>query len=287
MTCRLRSLLGHLKTGAAAGGAVPADEWELRCELAAAYRIAHEQGWTQAIFNHITVKIPGSQNIKGGPHFLINSFGLRFDEVTASSLLKVTLSGDILEKGTGTGILLDQGFIVHSAVHAARHDLNCIVHCHHQDTVAVAMSKDGILPISQEALGIYSQISYHPFEGTATDPGERDRMATSLGPSNKILVLENHGPLTGGRNLAEAFWYMYLVTRACEYQVRALSIVGGNLNRLHIFEDEKIQEMMERSKGVAGASGKRKGPLYNPVDLQWQAQKRQVEDKFGPDKIYC
>jgi hypothetical protein len=112
------------------------------------------------------------------------------------------------QQGTATGLLMNQGFIVHSAIHAARHDMHCVVHCHHQPTVAVAMTETRILPMSQEIVGVFDSIRYHPFEGTALDLEERERMARSLGPNASILILENHGPLTGGASIADAMWLM-------------------------------------------------------------------------------
>lgn len=142
-------------------------EWEARCQLAVAYRVANLYHWDLVVFNHITLKVPGSDDAPDGPHFLINPFGLRFDEVTASSLLKVDIDGNVIDPGTSTGILFKNGFIVHSAIHLARPELHAAVHCHHEDATAVSMTKDGLLPMNQESLGHYGKIAYHPFEGAS------------------------------------------------------------------------------------------------------------------------
>jgi len=144
--------------------------------------------------------------------------------------------------------LFKQGFVVHSAVHAARHDIHAILHCHDQYTTAVCMTKHGVLPLSQEALILYNKLSYHPFEGSATDLAERGRMAKSLGPTNKVCMLENHGPVCGGATLAEAFTYMLAITRACEYQCKALATVGGDLTQIHMPEAKLLDEMAARIK---------------------------------------
>eukprot|EP00746_Dinoflagellata_sp_MGD_P104952 gnl/MRDRNA2_/MRDRNA2_43616_c0_seq1.p1 gnl/MRDRNA2_/MRDRNA2_43616_c0~~gnl/MRDRNA2_/MRDRNA2_43616_c0_seq1.p1 ORF type:complete len:324 (+),score=65.68 gnl/MRDRNA2_/MRDRNA2_43616_c0_seq1:106-1077(+) len=257
-------------------------EWQARCDLAVAYHIARDQGWDVLfLFNHITLKVPGSEKVPGGPHFLINPFGIRFDEVTASNLLKVDLQGQVVDPGTGAGPLLTQGFVVHSSVHMARPELHAVWHCHHENTVAVSMTKDGLLPLTQEALNLYGNISYHPFEGTATDPSERDRMAKNLGASNKIMMLDNHGPLTAGATLGEAFAYMSSVTRACDYQIKALAAVGGDMKRIHLPSKEMLEQILSRGSGM--------DPKKNGIDTyeaMFRAAARIVEEKHGKDKIY-
>ncbi|OLQ08290.1 Alpha-adducin [Symbiodinium microadriaticum] len=207
---RIQQLSQHVLPSSAAAPSAPADLWEARCKLAIAYRLSAHYGWDELVFNHITLKVPESDRLPGGPHFLINPFGLRFDEVTASSLLKVDLDGNIVDKGTNQGPLFKQGFVVHSAVHAARPDITCVWHCHHSDTVAVLTTKAGFLPLTQEAISQWGEFSYHPFEGNAVDLDERQRMAQNLGPKNKVLLLENHGPLTAGGSVEEAFFRMCL-----------------------------------------------------------------------------
>eukprot|EP00035_Acanthoeca_spectabilis_P023971 m.451798 g.451798 ORF g.451798 m.451798 type:complete len:292 (-) comp20212_c0_seq1:102-977(-) len=290
MTARLLAVQRHLVAGrreaeaiaTSAGGSKVTrseDEWALRCDLAVAYRAAYLMGWHQEVFNHITVKVPGSESLPHGPHFLINPFGLQFSEVTAGSLLRVGIDGTIIDKGTATGILLSQGFIVHSAVHAAREDMHCVVHCHHQPTVAVAMTEAGVLPLSQEVVGVFDSISYHPFEGTALDLSERDRMASNLGPKNTILILENHGPLTGGRTIAQAMFLMFLITRHCEYQSKAMAAVGGDISKLKIPTPEAVAEMAARKDTQKAA--------YDPAKLQFESWRRKVETQWGADSVYA
>jgi len=262
-------------------------EWTLRCKLAVAYRIAAHFGWDQIIFNHITVKIPGSEKAAGGPHFLINPLGLRFDEVTASSLLRVTIDGHVIDPGTGTGGLFRQGYVIHSAIHQARHDAQCVWHCHHYDTTSVAMSKDGILPLSQEAIGVIHDIAYHPFEGTANDESEGPRLQRSLGQHKHVLMLLNHGPCTVAKSIEDAFFLMFLVCRACTYQQKALSLVGGDLRRLHIPTKAQVQAMHERAK-KASASVNSEGAGENPSSVMvFRAVARIIERRDGTEHIYC
>lgn len=237
-----------------------------------------------------TVKVPGSEGSANGPHFLINSFGLGFDEVTASSLLKVDLDGNIVDKGMDQGPLFKQGFVVHSAVHAHRPDLKCVWHCHHADTLAVLMTKTELLPLSQEAIPYCKSVSYHPFEGTAVDLDERARMAKSLGPTNKVLLLTNHGPLTSGGSVEEAFVHMYLVTLAFTWQMKAMAAVGGDLSKLNIPSEKFLEELTQRASKAADKESDhvgQKNEKYNEGLMMWHAARRKMEDKYGPGNIYC
>ena len=244
-------------------------EWEQRCQLAVSYRIAYLHDWHMNVFNHITLKVHNSDHEPNGPYFFLNNFGYGFDEITASSLLKVDLNGNIVSDGDGdeddddrtrssSSIyatkkgyqpgeqplqeqqqeeqrVFQPGYVIHSAVHYARPDVHAVWHCHHVDTTAVCQTKIGLLKnLSQEsALAYHRGISYHPFEGTANDIEERPRLAKSLGPTNAILLLENHGPLIASPNLYHAFAGMFMITRACTYQIQALSSVGGDISKLH------------------------------------------------------
>mmetsp|Transcript_15177 Transcript_15177/g.23194 ORF Transcript_15177/g.23194 Transcript_15177/m.23194 type:complete len:298 (-) Transcript_15177:561-1454(-) len=261
-------------------------EWELRCKLAMAYRVSNHYGWDQLVFNHITAKVPGSEKLKGGPHFLINPFGLRFDEVTASSLLKVDIDANIVDSGTNTGPLFKQGFVVHSSVHAVRKDCHIVWHNHHFDTTACSITKFGLLPLSQEAIVLLRQdVKYHPFEGSATDLNERERIAKSLGPTSKVLILLNHGPVTAGETVEEAFFYMYLVTLASTWQARALAAVGGDLSKMNIPDDELLKAASERLKFED--LGKDSSATYNEAEAAWNGIARLMESKFGAENIYC
>eukprot|EP00451_Oxyrrhis_marina_P036548 CAMPEP_0204371472 /NCGR_PEP_ID=MMETSP0469-20131031/46528_1 /ASSEMBLY_ACC=CAM_ASM_000384 /TAXON_ID=2969 /ORGANISM="Oxyrrhis marina" /LENGTH=325 /DNA_ID=CAMNT_0051361591 /DNA_START=40 /DNA_END=1018 /DNA_ORIENTATION=+ len=258
-------------------------EWGLRCQLAVAYRIAAHYDWDQLVFNHITVKVPESEKLEHGPHFLINPFGLHFREVTASSLLKVGIDGKIIDEGTGAGPLFMQGFVVHSAVHAHREDLHCVWHCHHPDTAAISMQKCGLLMLSQESLAFAGgRLSYHPFEGTAVDLGERDRIAKSLGPVNKAVLLENHGPVTGGATVEEAFVLMYLLTRACTYQQRAMAAAGGDLSKLITHTEEKVIAMSQREVTARTDDAPEEvKPDYDTPHLMFRAAVRLIEEGTG------
>lgn len=146
---------------------------------------------------------------------------MTFNEVTASSLVKIDIDGNVIDPGNASGIVNVAGYVIHSAVHAARHDITCIVHNHHTACVAVASSRCGILPVSQEACIVWGRLAdkTHPFEGVATDPEERSRIVANLGDSAQVLMMQNHGVLCCGTTLHEAFWNTFLITRACELQV--------------------------------------------------------------------
>ena len=268
-------------------------EWELRCKLAMAYRVADYYDWKQLIFNHITVKIPGSEIEENGPYFLINPLGMRFDEMTASCLLKVTVDGAVVDYGSNSGTLFRQGYVIHSAIHEVRHDVMCCWHSHHEDTAAICTTKVGLLPISQEAVAIYPTISYHPFEGTANDMSERPRLQNSLGPSKMLLMLENHGPCALGTSIESAFALMYNCTRACTYQQKAMAAVGGDLSKLHIPTDEMVQQMIARSSKEELKSISNQSKDYDDGagagasnELMFRAISRLIEKRDGPENIY-
>ncbi len=188
-------------------------EWELRTRLAGSYRIADYLGWSEAIYAHITVRLPGPEH-----HFLINPYGLRYDEVTASNLVKVELDGTIV--GDSSYPVNPAGFIIHSAVHQAREDVRCVFHTHTTAGMAIAAQQQGLLPISIMASGFYGRVAYHDYEGPTMRPDEQERLVASLG-ANKVLILRNHGLLTTGATLEEAFINMFRLQRACEIQVAA------------------------------------------------------------------
>ena len=260
-----------------------ASEWKLRCKLACGYRVAHNFGWTQNIFNHITAKVPDSEQEIDGPHFLINPLGLRFDEITACSLIKVTIDGVVKDKGTNAGGLFRQGFVIHAAVHAVRHDITCVWHCHHEESAAISMTKTGILPLCQEAISILPTIAYHPFEGTANDMSEQPRIQKNLGNKKMILMLDNHGPLTLGRTVDEAFTLMYGVCRSCSYQQKAIASVGGDLSKLNIPSKQKMLDMAKRAKMVRYKDG---AGVDSSSELVFRAMCRVAEEKYGIGNIY-
>jgi ribulose-5-phosphate 4-epimerase/fuculose-1-phosphate aldolase len=198
---------------------VSEDEWQTRVDLAAAYRLVALYGWDDLIFTHISARVPGPDH-----HFLLNPYGMMFDEVTASSLVKIDLAG---KKVTESPYFINPaGFTIHSAVHAAREDALCVMHLHTDYGIAVSAQKDGLLPISQQAMLALASLAYHDYEGLALNEEEKPRLVADLGDKSH-LILRNHGLLTVGRTAAEAFLAMFLLERACKIQILAQS--GGEL----------------------------------------------------------
>ena len=196
---------------------VSAEEWQLRVDLAACYRLVALFGWDDLIFTHISARVPGPEH-----HFLINPYGMMFDEITASSLVKVDLDGN---KVVDSAFPVNPaGFTIHSAIHAAREDANCVLHVHSVNGVAVSAQEDGLLPLSQHSIFVLSSLAYHDYEGVALEEDEKPRLVRDLG-DKRFLMLRNHGLLTVGRSVAEAFVAMYFFEAACMMQVRAQS--GG------------------------------------------------------------
>lgn len=192
-----------------------AAEWALRVDLAAAYRLIALFGWDDLIFTHLTARVPGPEH-----HFLINPYGMGFAEITASSLVKVGLDGQPI--GESAYPVNPAGFVIHSAVHAAREDALCVMHTHSLNGVAVSAQKDGVLAISQQSLFVLAALGYHDYEGVALNDAEKPRLVDDLG-RNTFLMLRNHGLLTVGASVADAFLAMYIFEAACAIQVRALA----------------------------------------------------------------
>jgi ribulose-5-phosphate 4-epimerase/fuculose-1-phosphate aldolase len=192
---------------------VSAEEWQTRVDLAAAYRLVALFGWDDLIFTHISARVPGPEH-----HFLINPYGMMFDEITASSLVKVGLDGRKVMDSTYD--VNPAGFTIHSAIHAAREDAMCVMHLHTRHGVAISAKKHGLLPISQQSLFALASIAYHDYEGLALNEDEKPRLVSDLGHKN-YLILRNHGLLTIGSNAAEAFLAMYNLERSCEIQLMA------------------------------------------------------------------
>lgn len=194
---------------------VTAEEWRVRTDLAACYRLIAMHGWDDLIFTHISARVPGTHE-----HFLINAYGMLFEEMTASSLVKVDLSGQVVLDTPNT--INPAGFTIHSAVHAARADAGCVLHTHTKAGVAVSAQKDGLLPLSQISLFPFASLSYHDYEGIALNEEEKPRLVEDLGASN-FMVLRNHGLITVGATIADAFLYMYALETACQTQLLAQS----------------------------------------------------------------
>ncbi|MFN2426768.1 MAG: class II aldolase/adducin family protein [Candidatus Binatia bacterium] len=218
---------------------VSAEEWAIREDLAACYRLVAHYGWDDMIFTHISARVPGEED-----HFLINPYGLLFEEITASSLVKVDHDGHAL---LDTGALTNPaGFTIHSAVHMARTDAGCVMHLHTLDGTAVAAMTDGLLPLNQTALLVRDTLAYHDYEGVALDHDERPRLVADLGRKSTML-LRNHGTLALGATVAEAFTKMYFLERACSMQVRSLA---AGRTALSLPADEVIAKTAEQ--GTSG-----------------------------------
>lgn len=199
------------------------EEWAVRCDLAALYRLAALHGWDDLIFTHISARVPGPEH-----HFLINPYGMMFEEITASSLVKVDGAGEKVAPSDYN--VNPAGFIIHSAVHGAREDARFVMHLHTVAGVAVSTQREGLLPISQHSLFPLASLSYHDYEGVALNPEEKARLVADLG-ATALMILRNHGLLTLGHSAADTFLKMFMLQRACEIQVAAQA-GGGELIRI-------------------------------------------------------
>jgi len=259
------------------------------------------EDWHMNIFNHITLKVSGSEDKEDGPHFLLNDYGLGFDEITASSLLKVTLDGTQVPPLPGQmrmGRVFKPGYVLHSAIHDARRDVHAIWHCHHVDATAICQTTTGLLPLSQEAtFALAKGLSYHPYEGSVNSLDEQTRFVNNLGETNKVLMLEDHGPLVVGGRLEEAFSTMWFLTRACQYQVRAMNSVGGDLNRINLPSSHTRKEMDRRAEKfdeapVIKVKNNDSGEAEEIVEkhdteaLMFACARRAAERKYGAGNIY-
>ncbi|MFP5356987.1 MAG: class II aldolase/adducin family protein [Gammaproteobacteria bacterium] len=224
---------------------VSSAEWEARVQLAAAYRLVALFGWDDLVFTHITAKLPGAED-----HFLINPYGMMFGEITASSLVKINHAGEkVMESPYPVN---PAGFVIHSAIHAARKDAGCVLHVHSLNGVAVSAQREGVLPISQQSLFVLASLAYHDYEGVALNDEEKPRLVRDLGDKT-FFMLRNHGLLTVGPNPAEAFLAMYIFEAACNIQIRAQS-GGGELVRIPqpILDGARAQ-MQKVTHGLGGA----------------------------------
>src|ERR1700759_801869 len=240
---------------------VSAAEWQIRCDLAALYRLVANHRWTDSIYTHLSARLPGSEH-----HFLINKYGVNFHEMRASDLVKIDVDGHIVEeeRSLGSGAVNAAGFTIHSAIHMAREDLMCVVHTHTSAGIAVSAQKDGLLPLSQHALKFYGRLAYHGYEGIALDLDERERLVADLG-QHKAMILRNHGLLVGGTSIAEAFHMIYMLERACAAQIDALA--GG---REIILPPETVR--------THTAEQFRKGETEEHYAMVWEAALRLIED---------
>ena len=217
-------------------------EWKARVDLAAMYRLVSLYGWDDLIFTHISHRVPGPDH-----HFLINPYGFLFEEITASSLVKVDLDGSVVEE---TPYMINPaGFTIHSAVHAAREDAQVVMHLHTDDGVAVSAQSEGLLPLSQTSMLVRHDLAYHDYEGVALDHDERERIVADMGEKSN-LMLRNHGTLTVGRSAAECFLRMFFLERACSMQVRALSAGRPNMT----IPSQKVQDVVKGQSNPEGTA---------------------------------
>ena len=223
-------------------GKVSAEEWKVRVDLAALYRLVALHGWDDLIYTHISARLPGPDH-----HFLINPYGLTFDEITASSLVKIDLDGNVLQE---TPYFINPaGFTIHSAVHAAREDAHYVMHLHSDAGVAVAAQKEGLLPLSQHALIVLPRLAYHDYEGIALNHDERERLVADLGEKS-LMLLRNHGTLSTGETAAACWVGMYYLERACKMQVMAMS--AGRENLLIAPEASQAEVQAQTVNGLGG-----------------------------------
>lgn len=222
---------------------VSKEEWQTRVDLAAAYRIVAHYGWDDLVFTHISARVPGPDH-----HFLINPYGMMFDEVTASSLVKVDINGKKVMQSDYE--VNPAGFIIHSAVHESREDAQCVMHLHTVDGIAVSTLKDGLQAYSQQSLFPLSALSYHEYEGVALNPEEKARLVADLGDTS-FMILRNHGLLTCGESIADTFLYMFLLQRACEIQIKAQA-TGQDMIKI---PDQILAGIQAQAKQVTRSAG--------------------------------
>lgn len=223
---------------------VSTEEWQTRIDLAACYRAVAMMGWDDLVFTHITAKIPGVEN-----QFLINPYGLMFEEMTASSMVKIDLQGNKLDDNPHP--INPAGFVIHSAIHAAREDAKCVLHVHSLNGVAVSAQKNGVLPISQQSIFVLAGLAYHDYEGVALVDAEKPRLVADLG-TNNYFMLRNHGLLTVAPTIPDAFQLMYTFEAACTIQVRAQSGGGELILISQAIIDGALEQARQVTKGLGG-----------------------------------
>ena len=236
---------------------VSREEWQVRVDLAAAYQLAAIFKWTDLIYTHFSARVPGAED------FLINPYGLLFEEITASNLVRIDEHGKLIDDPLELGYN-EAGFVIHGCVHAARPEINCVIHTHTRAGVAVSAMRCGLLPISQHAMRVQQQVTYHDYEGIALDMDERTRMAKDLGTRSKAMILRNHGLLSLGETVREAFELMYYLDCACQIQIDAMS--GG------------LENVVQMSKSaVATATEQFERPDRPSTHKDWPALLRLLE----------
>ncbi|MBC7727670.1 MAG: class II aldolase/adducin family protein [Microbacteriaceae bacterium] len=243
-------------------------ERQARVDLAACYRLHAFYGWTDLIYTHISARVPGPE-----PHFLLNPFGLMFDEVTASNLLKIDLDGNLVEPSPHA--IHRAGFVIHSAVHGGRADAHCVIHAHTRAGLAVSTMECGLLPLTQHAMMFHGRVAYHDSEGLANDPAERERLVRDLG-DKPVMILRNHGTLVAGETVGQAFSMMWHLEMAMQAQVDALAS-GQKLTRPSDALAERIASNAFLTPGVPRQNGSI-SPLGH---MEWPALLRKL-DRIDP-----
>lgn len=236
-------------------------EWEIRCDLAAAYRLIAHFGMDDLISTHLSARLPGRTH-----RFLLNPYGMTFDEITASSLVVVDPEGHAIQREDEAKIN-NAGFTIHSAVHMARHDAQCVIHTHTLAGMAVAAQEQGLLPLNQKSMCFYRGIAYHDYEGVALDLAERDRLVRDLGDKD-VMILKHHGLLTVGGTVSEAFLNMYLLEQSCRIQIASMQ--GG----------QKITLPSDKIASHTAEQFQQEG--YNRNPRPWAALKRRL-DRLSPE----
>ncbi|HWB46172.1 MAG TPA: class II aldolase/adducin family protein [Hyphomicrobiaceae bacterium] len=261
---------------------VSADEWSTRVDLAACYRLVALYGMTDLVYNHITARVPGSND-----HVLINPYGMLYDEITASSLIKIDLEGNTVLQPDHNYSVNAAGYVIHSAIHGARHDAHCVIHTHTRAGTAVSALAEGLMPLSQTAMRFAGQVAYHEYEGPAFNRGERERLIADLGGRN-ALILRNHGLLVCGPSIPQAFNLIYWLEQACKIQIDILScgrplhvpaqdVVEGTAEALSGTEITLDNEDATNPHVTAGAQ---KGQTGYGL-LEWPALRRRL-DRLDP-----
>ncbi len=245
---------------------VSPEEWHVRCDLAACYQLADLYGMSGTIGTHISARVPGPDD-----HFLLNPLGTFFDEITASSLIKVDVDGNMVSGSREQ--MNPAGFVIHSAIHMARPDLICVMHTHTTANNGVAMLKDGLLPLTQNALMLRDFLAYHDYEGAALFLDERERIVQDLGPDGRCMILRNHGALTVGRSVGEAFSWMYMLETACRQQVAGLA---GN-RELCWLSLETVDLVAAQGRATLGSGG-----WAECGKQDWPGLVRKLERDRGP-----
>jgi ribulose-5-phosphate 4-epimerase/fuculose-1-phosphate aldolase len=238
-------------------GRVSDEEWRLRVDLAALYRLVALNGWDSGVATHISMRVPGPEH-----HFLINPFGFFFEEITASSLVKIDCDGEVVQETPYR--VNPAGFVIHSAIHMAREDANCVIHLHTDEGIAVASQKEGLLPITQFGALTLDRLAYHEFEGVALNLGERERLVADLG-DKQVMLLRHHGTLAVGPSAAEAWSRMVILEKACRQQVMALSAGRDNVKTV----PQEAIDMM-RAQFAGGKMGR------DGAELAWPAWLRRL-----------